>query len=61
MSDKNIPNDKNHLNINDESLFSADKKSGLGTHIFNLASDGRWSIKRVGSTTEFRLTMTLES
>jgi two-component sensor histidine kinase len=40
---------------------SADKKSGLGTHIFNLASDGRWSIKRVGSTTEFRLTMTLES
>ena len=40
---------------------STDKKSGLGTHIFNLASDGRWSIKRVGSTTEFRLTMTLES
>ncbi|CAB4648344.1 unannotated protein [freshwater metagenome] len=40
---------------------SADKKSGLGTHIFNLASDGRWSIKRVGSTTEFRLTMTLEN
>jgi two-component sensor histidine kinase len=40
---------------------SAEKKSGLGTHIFNLASDGRWSIKRVGSTTEFRLTMTLES
>ena len=27
MSDKNIPNDNNHLNINDESLFSADKKS----------------------------------
>jgi two-component sensor histidine kinase len=40
---------------------SAEKKSGLGTRIFNLASDGRWSIKRVGSTTEFRLTMTLES
>ena len=40
---------------------SADKKSGLGTHIFNLASDGRWSIKRVRSSTEFRLTMTLES
>jgi two-component sensor histidine kinase len=39
---------------------SAEKKSGLGTRIFNLASDGRWSIKRVGSTTEFRLTMTLE-
>ena len=27
MSDKNIPNDDNHLNINDESLFSDDKKS----------------------------------
>jgi two-component sensor histidine kinase len=40
---------------------SAEKKSGLGTHIFNLASDGRWSIKRIGPTTEFRLTMTLES
>jgi two-component sensor histidine kinase len=40
---------------------SAEKKSGLGTRIFNLASDGRWSIKRIGSTTEFRLTMTLEN
>ena len=27
MSDKNIPHDDNHLNINDESLFSDDKKS----------------------------------
>ena len=40
---------------------SADQKSGLGTRIFNLASDGRWSVKRVGSTTEFKLTMTLEN
>ena len=32
-------------------------KSGLGTRIFNLASDGRWSITRLGSSTEFRLTM----
>lgn len=32
-------------------------RSGLGTRIFNLASDGRWSITRVGATTEFRLTM----
>jgi two-component sensor histidine kinase len=49
--------------IDDSSVApkSGDKKSGLGTRIFNLASDGRWSIKRVGSTTEFRLTMTLES
>jgi two-component sensor histidine kinase len=48
----------------DDSTMSpsrTEKKSGLGTHIFNLASDGRWSIKRVGSTTEFRLTMTLEN
>ncbi len=27
MSDKNIPNDDNHLNINDESLINDDKKS----------------------------------
>jgi len=40
---------------------NTEKKSGLGTRIFNLASDGRWTIKRIGSTTEFRLTMTLEN
>jgi hypothetical protein len=33
---------------------------GLGTRIFNLASDGRWSIKRVESRTEFKLTMAIE-
>ena len=27
MSDKNIPNDDNHLKINNESLLSDDKKS----------------------------------
>ena len=37
------------------------KSTGLGTRIFNLASDGRWSITRVGSSTEFRLTMEIES
>jgi signal transduction histidine kinase len=31
--------------------------TGLGTRIFNLASDGRWSLKRLGNSTEFRLTM----
>jgi two-component sensor histidine kinase len=35
--------------------------SGLGTHIFNLASDGRWSITRNGSSTEFRLIMGIEA
>jgi signal transduction histidine kinase len=35
--------------------------SGLGTRIFNLASDGRWSLTRVGNATEFRLTMGLMS
>lgn len=34
---------------------------GLGTRIFNLASDGRWDLTRVGSTTEFNLVMTMES
>lgn len=35
-------------------------KLGLGTRIFNLVSDGRWYIKRVGLFTEFKLTMTME-
>jgi hypothetical protein len=33
---------------------------GLGTRIFNLASDGRWSITRVDSRTEFKLTMAMD-
>jgi hypothetical protein len=33
---------------------------GLGTRIFNLASDGRWSLRRVASSTEFELTMAIE-
>jgi hypothetical protein len=37
------------------------EKSGLGTRIFNLASDGRWSIVRKGFSTEFRLTMGIKS
>ena len=35
-------------------------KSGLGTRIFNLASDGRWSITRIGLFTEFKLTMAID-
>lgn len=35
-------------------------KYGLGTRIFNLASDGRWSITRVGSSTMFKLRMSVE-
>lgn len=35
-------------------------KSGLGTRIFNLASDGRWSIARMGSSTVFNLRMSVE-
>jgi hypothetical protein len=35
------------------------RTAGLGTRIFNLASDGRWSITRVGPSTEFRLTMSM--
>lgn len=34
---------------------------GLGTRIFNLASDGRWSLSRVESETHFELTMGLEN
>jgi hypothetical protein len=39
----------------------AAQRTGLGTRIFNLASDGRWSLKRHGLTTEFSLTMDIES
>jgi hypothetical protein len=57
--------------INDVELISVDdamiaphrqtNRTGLGTLIFNLASDGRWSIRRIDSSTEFRLIMGLES
>jgi two-component sensor histidine kinase len=33
---------------------------GLGTRIFNLASDGRWKIERVESNTVFTLVMAIE-
>lgn len=33
---------------------------GLGTRIFNLASDGRWSLTRVGFTTRFSLIMAIK-
>ena len=36
------------------------KRAGLGTRIFNLVSDSRWSITRVGLFTEFKLTMALD-
>ncbi|CAB4741863.1 unannotated protein [freshwater metagenome] len=41
-------------------LPQTQNRSGLGTRIFNLASDGRWSITRKADSTEFRLTVTLE-
>jgi signal transduction histidine kinase len=47
----------------DDSAVAPDKflsRSGLGTRIFNLASDGRWSITRIGATTEFKLRMSIE-
>ena len=44
----------------DDSITAPPEKTlllGLGTRIFNLASDGRWSITRVDSATEFKLVM----
>jgi two-component sensor histidine kinase len=40
---------------------ASQSRSGLGTRIFNLASDGRWSLRRVENATEFRLTMGIKS
>jgi two-component sensor histidine kinase len=33
------------------------ERNGLGTQIFNLVSDGRWSLTRLDSGTEFKLRM----
>ena len=47
----------------DDATIAPDKslnRSGLGTRIFNLASDGRWSLTRTGSSTEFKLRMSIE-
>ena len=42
------------------SPINSPHKSGLGTRIFNLVSDGRWSITRVGLFTEFKLKMAID-
>ena len=47
----------------DDSIIApsmANKNSGLGTVIFNLASDGRWEIVRDGLLTRFTLSMGIE-
>jgi hypothetical protein len=61
---KLVPSGKNEIEIisTDDSTVELPAKSqnaGLGTRIFNLASDGRWSITRQNSATEFRLTMAM--
>jgi two-component sensor histidine kinase len=61
---KLVPSAKNEIEIisTDDSTDEPPAKSqnaGLGTRIFNLASDGRWSITRHNSATEFRLTMAM--
>lgn len=35
-------------------------RTGLGTRIFNLASDGRWSLTRLGLKTEFRIKIRID-
>jgi hypothetical protein len=57
-------------NVNDIEIVALDNaliapakpqiEFGLGTRIFNLVSDGRWSITRVGLFTEFKLTMAID-
>jgi signal transduction histidine kinase len=48
--------------IDDSSVAPVDSNTryGLGTRIFNLASDGKWSIERVELETVFTLEMSLE-
>lgn len=48
----------------DDALVSPPEQQsryGLGTRIFNSASDGRWSLERVESSTIFTLVMAIES
>ena len=47
--------------MDDASISPPEQQSryGLGTRIFNLASDGRWSIERVGASTVFTLVMAI--
>ena len=54
-------NDVEIIAIDDAPLAPSQdgEKAGLGTRIFNLASDGRWSITREGSSTVFKLVMGL--
>ena len=56
------PKDVEIIAIDDASVSPRDlkEKSGLGTRIFNLASDGRWSLTRRDSSTEFRLIMGIQ-
>ena len=48
--------------IDDSKIAPPDYQTryGLGTRIFNLVSDGRWSITRVDSSTVFNLVMAIE-
>jgi len=56
------PKDVEIIAIDDATISPRDlkEKSGLGTRIFNLASDGRWSLTRRDSSTEFRLIMGIQ-
>jgi hypothetical protein len=55
-------NEVDIIAIDNASIPPASKgqRMGLGSRIFNLASDGRWTISQVGLSTEFRLRMTIE-
>lgn len=51
------------INLTDDAirpLLDSPKRSGLGTQIFNLVSDGRWSLTRSVSGTEFKLWMRIK-
>ena len=51
-----------HIFVEDDAINPlplVQSRVGLGTKIFNLASDGRWSISHVDAKTTFELTMSL--
>ncbi len=52
------------IEVKDNALVSPDPEKnipGLGTKIFNLVSDGRWEIGRIGFVTIFKIQISLQS
>ena len=52
-----------HIAIDDAAVAPLElgERTGLGTRIFNLVSDGRWGLTREDASTIFRLVMCIQA